>query len=99
MSELHTEASSQIIKSKNADLELKAQLESKVSQIEKDYISITKHENVLTTELLDLKATHAREMRNLEERLERENNIKTKESQSKLKNEYEGEIRELKGKV
>ena len=69
-----------------------------MTQIEKDYISKTKHENILTNELLDLKAIHAREVRNLEERLEYEYSQRTKESINRIRNEYEGELRDLKGK-
>jgi hypothetical protein len=40
-------------------MEIKAQLEGRLAQIEKDYILKTKHENILTTEILDLKTKYA----------------------------------------
>ncbi len=97
LTELHTEASSQIIKTKNADLESKAFLESKVAQIEKDYISKIKHENILTGQLLDLKSSHSREIRELEERLETNYNLRVKDIVNRVKNECKNELQELKG--
>ena len=97
LSELHNEASTQISKSKNADIETKAQLESRVAHIEKDYISKTKHENILTNEILDLRANHAREMRELEERIESEYSQRTRELVAKAKAEFDNDLQEIKG--
>lgn len=98
LTELQNEASIQISKSKNADADMKAQLEGRVAQLEKDYISRTKHENILTNEILNLRANHTREMRELEEKLQTEYNQRIKELVGKTKDEYENDLREVKGK-
>ncbi len=97
LSELHNEASIQISKSKNADIETKAQLEGKVAQIEKDYISKTKHENILANEILDLKAMHAKELRDLEERMENDYNNRIRDVLGKSQRGFESDLREVKG--
>jgi hypothetical protein len=96
LNEIQNEAQSQIHKSKSIDMEIKAQLESRITQIEKDYILKTKHDNILTTEILDLKTRHAQEMKEFEDRNEREYSLKLKEITDKNKFEYESIISALK---
>ena len=72
-------------------------MESRIVQIEKDYISKTKHEHILTTELLDQRAHHAHEIRELEERLEKEYSHRLKEVVGRTKHEYESDLSHVKG--
>jgi hypothetical protein len=99
LTEIQNEANSQISKTKTIDMEIKAQLESRIAQIEKDYILKTKHENILTTEILDLKTRHAQEMKDLEDRYEKDYSQKLKDITEKNKLEYEAIINTLKGKA
>jgi hypothetical protein len=96
--DIQSEATSEISKSRAADLETKSQLEIRLQQLDKDYILKNKHENILTTEILNLKTLHAQEMKEVEESYEKQISAKIKEVSDKLRNEYEAIIATIKGK-
>jgi len=81
------------------DIEAKNQLENRLNQIEKDYILKTKHENILNTELLDLKTKHAQELKELEEKYGRDLGERVQGVAEKNRFEFESTIVELKGEL
>lgn len=89
LNELQNETSAQMNKSRTVELEVRAQLESRLTQMEQDYISKSKHENILTTEIMELKVKHAQDIKDLEEKYEQEIYIRTKELADKKRVEYE----------
>ena len=87
----------QLHKTKTFDLELRAEMENKINQIEKDYILKAKHENILNTEILDLKTRHAQEMKELESKISTEYAKKIRDIAEKNRFEYESTVESLKG--
>ena len=80
------------------DLEIRTQLESKVTQMERDFIPKSKHESILTNELMELRTKHAQAMKELEEKYEQEIQSRNKETVEKKKVEYEALLSTLKSK-
>lgn len=70
--ELQSEASSHIAKNRTVDMELKTHLETKIAQLESDYILKSTHEALLVQESTRLKQAHQRELHELLERQEKE---------------------------
>lgn len=96
LSELQNETSAQMNKSRTVELEVRAQLESRLTQMEQDYISKSKHENILTAEIMELKVKHAQDIKDLEEKYEQEIYIRTKELADKKRVEYEALLSSVK---
>lgn len=84
---------------RSIDAEVRSQLENRIAQIEKDYILKTKHENILSTEIMELKAKHAQEISSLEERHERDLSERVREVKEKTMLEYKGNNDVLNGKI
>lgn len=99
VSELQNEAQFLNFGPRPIDIEAKNQLENRINQIEKDYILKMKHENILNTELLDLKNKHAQELKELEEKYERDFGERVQGVAEKNRFEFESTIVELKGNL
>ena len=66
-------------KQKALDYELKRLVDEKISQIEKDYINLSKHENILHEETSKLRIKHLQEIREIEENCNKELFIRIKD--------------------
>ena len=97
-SELHSESTLNVSKSRTYEFELRTHLENRIAQMEKDYISRAKHENILAAETMELKAAHAQGMKELEEKYEQEIQIRAKHLADKSKYELELALNSLKSK-
>lgn len=78
------------------DVDLRTTLENRISQMEKEYISKTKHENILAEKLMELKATHSQSIRELEEKYEQEIQTRVKQIADQGKIEHEAALNSLK---
>ena len=78
--------------------ETRAQLEAKVARYEKDYMLKATHESTLAAEVLNLKTSHLQDLKELEDKFERDYTLKLKEISEKSRMEYENNITTLKSK-
>lgn len=97
MSELQTDSDFLLYRPRAVDIEAKNQLEERINQIEKDYILKTKHENILNTQLLELKTQHAQELKSLQDKYENSFGERVKGIAEKNRFEFENSIEGLKG--
>jgi len=97
MSELQTDSDFLLYRPRAVDIEAKNQLEERINQIEKDYILKTKHENILNTQILELKTQHAQELKNLQDKYENSFGERVKGIAEKNRFEFENSIEGLKG--
>src|SRR3712207_4161971 len=67
-------------KGKGLDKETRLQLESRLAEIERDYMLKTKHENILEMEVWNLKAAHEKEIQSLRDNFEQEIAERVKET-------------------
>ena len=74
----------------------KSQLENRLNQIEKDYILKTKHENIITAEVLDLKTKNLQAIKEIEEKYEQQISEKIKDITNKKNIENENVITTVK---
>lgn len=70
--EFQNEHDSHLSRQKALDFELKKLMDEKMIQIEKDYISLAKHENILQEECLKMRIKHLQEIREIEEKCNKE---------------------------
>lgn len=77
--DFQAEHSSHLSRQKALDHELKRIMDEKVSQIEKEYISISKHESILHEEASKLRIKNLQEIRDIEEKYNKEILIKIKD--------------------
>lgn len=94
--DLQSEASIQINQSRTFDLELKTVLENKIAQMEKDYISLSKHENILSTKIMEVKLIHTKEKKEIEEKYEKEIHSRVKQLVEKSTRELEAALASMK---
>lgn len=98
MIELQNESEFMNFRPRPIDMEAHIQLENRINQIERDYILKTKHENILNTEILDLKTKHAKELKDLEEKYLADLGERVKIVAEKNRFEFESTIEILKSK-
>lgn len=96
--EAREDADNEIARIKSMERETRNQFDSRVSTFEKDYISKANHESILSSETLNLRTKHINELKNIEERFEKEYALKLKDVAQMNKQEYEASISTLKSK-
>jgi len=96
--EAREDADNEITRIKSMERETRNQFDSRVSTFEKDYISKANHESILSSETLNLRTKHINELKNIEERFEKEYALKLKDVAQMNKQEYEASISTLKSK-
>lgn len=70
--DFQSDHSSQFSRQKALDYELKRMMDEKILQLEKDFISLTKHESILNEETSKLRIKHLQEIREIEEKCNKE---------------------------
>ena len=96
--EAREDADNEIARIKSMERETRNQFDSRVSTFEKDYISKANHESILSSETLNLRTKHINELKNIEERFEKEYALKLKDVAQMNKQEYEASISTLRSK-
>jgi len=97
LKEVHEDASLEVSRIKSMERESRSQLENRVTRFEKEYILKANHESILASEMLDMRTKHLHEVKDLEEKFEREYAEKLKSIIQNNKSEYETNIASLKG--
>ena len=84
-------------KGRGIDSETRLQFEGRLSQLERDYILKTKHENILSLELWNLQTSHKQEIQALKENFDQEMERKVKAIQENEFYKNDDILREMTG--
>ncbi len=96
--EAREESEKEIKRIKLLEREVREQSENQNLRLDKDYILKSNHEGILASEILNLRTKHINELKDIDERYEREYSNKLKEAIRIHKQEYENTIASLKSK-
>jgi len=99
LNQVHEDASMEVSRIKSMERESKTQLENRLTRFEKEYILKANHESILASEMLNLRTKHLHEVKELEEKVEKEYAEKLKGIVQNNKQEYETVIANLKGQI
>jgi len=95
INQIKNETTSEISKSKMHDSELKLMIEEKIAALERDYIKINRHEEILNEQLNNMKHRQSLETREISEKYE----IDMRRSLKQLEEKKENEMDEVVGKL